>query len=61
MLDVIYKTGNFSSKNEVKRLISGGGVKVDGDRINDWQFLFKPRFKGTVKAGKRFWFDLEVL
>ena len=61
LLDVIYKTGNFSSKNEVKRLISGGGVKVDGDTISDWQFLFKPRFKGTVKAGKRFWFDLEVL
>ena len=61
LLEVVYATGKFKSKGEVKRLIVGGGVKLNEDRISDWQFLIKPKFKGTIKAGKRFWFDLEVL
>ena len=60
-MEVIYATGKFKSKGEVKRLIVGGGVKLNEDRISDWQFIIKPKFKGTIKAGKRFWFDLEVL
>ncbi len=61
LLEVVYGTGKFQSKGEVKRLIIGGGVKLNDDRIKDWQFIIKPKFKGTIKAGKRFWFDLEVL
>ncbi len=61
LLEIIHATGKFKSKGEVKRLIIGGGVKLNEDRITDWQFVIKPKFKGTIKAGKRFWFDLEVL
>jgi tyrosyl-tRNA synthetase len=42
------------SKGEAKRLIDGGGVSLDGEKVTDNKATFIPRREGTVlKVGKR--------
>jgi tyrosyl-tRNA synthetase len=42
------------SKNEARRLIEGGGVSVDGEKVIDQKATFLPKPEGTIlKIGKR--------
>ena len=41
------------SKGEAKRLIQGGGVKIDGEKISDMGFVVKPQMDVVLQAGKR--------
>ncbi len=41
------------SKSEAKRLILGGGVKVDGEKIEDINAMISLEKERTVQAGKR--------
>ncbi|HET6512082.1 MAG TPA: S4 domain-containing protein, partial [Candidatus Kapabacteria bacterium] len=42
------------SKGEAKRLIQGGGVSIDGEKIDDVNHSFTPSADGVVlKVGKR--------
>ena len=53
ILDVLVELQFTASKGEAKRLIQGGGVKVDGEKITDMAYTFN--FEGSVvlQAGKR--------
>ena len=53
ILDVLVELKFTASKGEAKRLIQGGGVKVDGEKITDMAYTFN--FEGSVvlQAGKR--------
>jgi tyrosyl-tRNA synthetase len=43
-----------TSKNEARRIIEGGGVSVDGEKVIDTKATFLPKPEGTVlKVGKR--------
>ena len=45
---------NFvASKGEAKRLIQGGGVKLDGEKISDMGFVVTPNMDKVLQAGKR--------
>lgn len=50
-----YETvGKFvDSKSEAKRLIIGGGVKVDGEKIEDINAMISLEKERTIQAGKR--------
>ena len=42
------------SKNEARRLIEGGGVSIDGEKVIDQKATFLPKPEGTIlKIGKR--------
>ena len=62
--DLVVKAGLSSSKGEVKRLIQGGGLKVNGEKVNDINFVIsqgflsenKPsvaEFQNILQAGKK--------
>ena len=51
ILDLIVKLNFTPSKGEAKRLISGGGVKFDGEKISDMQTVIDK--EGILQAGKR--------
>jgi len=43
-----------ASKGEARRLIDGGGVSIDGQKVTDNKLTFSPKREGTViKVGKR--------
>lgn len=50
IIDVLIESGVSASKSDARRLISGGGVEVDGKKIDDWEIKLKPG--EIIKAGK---------
>lgn len=53
IIDLILKAGLAESKSEVRRLIEGKGVEMDGQAITDWNTKIQPGDKGVLKVGKR--------
>ena len=53
ILDLLVKLGFVQSKGEAKRLIQGGGVKLDGEKLSDMAYTVKPNMDVVLQAGKR--------
>ena len=53
ILDLLVELSFVQSKGEAKRLIQGGGVKIDGEKISDMGFVVKPQMDVVLLAGKR--------
>ena len=53
ILDLLVELSFVQSKGEAKRLIQGGGVKIDGEKISDMGFVVKPQMNVVLQAGKR--------
>jgi len=55
LLDVIRETGFVASSNEARRLVTQGGVTLDGEKITDPRFRFDAGMDGAfiLKVGKR--------
>ncbi len=51
ILDLLLELSFIQSKGEGKRLIQGGGVKFDGEKISEPTFLVEKA--GIIQAGKR--------
>jgi len=45
--------GLTSSNSEAFRMIQQGGVKIDGEKINDRTMRLEPGFEGVLQVGKR--------
>ena len=57
LIDIIIESGLVSSKNEVRRLIAGGGIYLDGERIDKEDTVINKA--GVLKVGKRRFLKLE--
>ena len=53
ILYLLVELSFVQSKGEAKRLIQGGGVKIDGEKISDMGFIVKPQMDVVLQAGKR--------
>ena len=53
ILDLLTELSFVQSKGEAKRLIQGGGVKIDGEKLADINFCVKPNMNKVLQAGKR--------
>jgi len=57
IIDIIAESGMTNSKGEARRLILGGGVKVDGEKISDGEIQLNPEEKDNkeiiLQVGKR--------
>lgn len=53
ILDLLVNLNFVASKGEAKRLIQGGGVKIDGEKISDMGFVITPNMNKVLQAGKR--------
>lgn len=52
-VDLLITMKFVSSKNEAKRLILGGGFKLNKDKITDWQQDLTIKSNDIIQAGKR--------
>ncbi|MDB5034804.1 MAG: tyrS [Chlorobi bacterium] len=53
ILDLLVQGGLAASKGEAKRLIQGGGVSIDGVKVDDVNFVYQPAADAVLKVGKR--------
>lgn len=53
ILDLLVNLNFVASKGEAKRLIQGGGVKLDGEKLSDMGFVVTPKMDKVLQAGKR--------
>ncbi|AIY86008.1 MULTISPECIES: tyrosine--tRNA ligase [unclassified Thermotoga] len=53
IVDLLVEIGAASSKSEAKRLVSQGGVYIDGERIEDIKFTVEPDGERVLRVGKR--------
>lgn len=53
ILDLLVRLNFVQSKGEAKRLIQGGGVKLDGEKVSDMGLIIKPASETVLQAGKR--------
>ncbi len=54
--DFLLKIGGASSKNEAKRIIQGGGLKINGEKITNPQEEIEIKGELKVKVGKKKFF-----
>ena len=53
ILDLLLELNFVQSKGEAKRLIQGGGVKIDGEKIADMNYTINFEKSVILQAGKR--------
>ena len=53
LLDLMVEAGLTSSKGEGRRLIQGGGVSIDGEKVEDPTLVYNPEKEVVLKVGKR--------
>ena len=53
ILDVLQQLNFIQSRGEGKRLIQGGGVKIDGEKISDMNYAVNIEEEVVLQAGKR--------
>ena len=53
IVDVLAHTGMVTSKGEARRLIQGGGVSIDGEKISDISQTVDISNPRIIKVGKR--------
>ena len=52
IVELIEKTGKFKSRSDIRRVIHGGGVTIDGQKITDDKARVTMRDGQILKAGK---------
>ena len=61
LIDTLTSSSTVSSKSEAKRLIEGGGIKIDDDQINDINLTIDKSYNEKVlKIGKKKYFKIIV-
>lgn len=53
ILDLLVELNFVQSKGEAKRLIQGGGVKIDGEKISDMNYSINFEQSVVLQSGKR--------
>ena len=61
LIDTLTSNSTVSSKSEAKRLIEGGGIKIDDEQINDINLTIDKSYNGKIlKIGKKKYFKIIV-
>ena len=60
VLDLLRDTGLAQSKNDAKRVIEGGGVHINDEKINDWKKEIEVKDSMVIKFGKRKFMKIKI-
>jgi tyrosyl-tRNA synthetase len=53
LTDILTNTGLAPSKSEVRRLVQQGGVRLDGNKVDDFNLVIEPTSEHTLQIGRR--------
>lgn len=60
ILDLLMKTNLISSKNEAKRLVEQGGIKINEEVINDWKQKVDIKKNVIIQVGKKKFVKIKI-
>ncbi len=58
IIDLIAEVGYQASKSDIRRVIQGGGVKIEGEKITDLETIIKLDGEKLLQVGKRFFIKI---
>ncbi|MCB5252767.1 MAG: tyrosine--tRNA ligase [Candidatus Cloacimonadaceae bacterium] len=61
IVQLLVQSGLCSSNGEAKRLIKGGGVSLDGEKVSDFEATITPAEGSVLRAGKRKFIKIKKL
>jgi tyrosyl-tRNA synthetase len=53
LIDLLAREGLAATRSEARRLIQQGGVKLDGERVDDMNLVLEPTGERVLQVGKR--------
>lgn len=53
LVDLLTREGLAPTKSEARRLVQQGGVKLDGERVDDYNLVLEPNGERVLQVGKR--------
>ncbi len=53
LVDLLTNAGLAPSKSEVRRLVQQGGIKLDGERVDDFNLIITPDREHVLQVGRR--------
>ena len=53
IIDLLRDAGLTKSASAARRLVAQGGVRIDGDKVEDIEFVVQPREDMIIRVGKR--------
>jgi len=61
VVNLLVTAGLCATNGEAKRLIMGGGVSIDGEKVSAWDAEMEPQSGMIVRAGKRKFAKIKVI
>lgn len=59
IVTILKQIGRAKSNNEARRLIEGGGVRLDGQVIRDTEYSINPKNEQIIQVGKKYFKKLK--
>jgi tyrosyl-tRNA synthetase len=53
LVDILTNTGLVFSKSEVRRLVQQGGIRLDGNKVDDFNLIVEPTSEHILQVGRR--------
>jgi tyrosyl-tRNA synthetase len=53
VVDILTNTGAVASRSEVRRLVQQGGVRLEGERVDDPNLIVRPAGEQVLQVGRR--------
>lgn len=53
VVDILTNTGAVASRSEVRRLVQQGGVRLEGERVDDSNLIVRPAGEQVLQVGRR--------
>jgi len=53
LIDILTNTGLVTSKSEVRRLVDQGGIKLDGEKVDDFSLMIASGAEHVLQVGRR--------
>ena len=53
LVDLLTNTGLVPSKSEARRLVQQGGIKLDGEQVDDFNLTIAPDREHVLQVGRR--------
>jgi tyrosyl-tRNA synthetase len=53
VVDILTHTGAVASRSEVRRLVQQGGVRLEGERVDDPNLIVRPAGEQVLQVGRR--------
>ena len=59
MIEILRESGRTKTNGEARRLVQGGGVRINGEKISDPYYKISSEDGQVLQVGKKFYRELK--